>query len=167
MCAKYWWAHKICNNRSSSMIYVQGAAYLVPLKSGQANKLSRTSVMLLEALNRHRGKGEQKVTVEHVHVHAGGQAVVGMIETPGGGDRPEIRGSTPCKANCPCASADAAERRRGTRAGANRPRCRTAGVGCTAAYLREHRGEIGTHSSMGATQQQRSPGAEKFPDWCA
>jgi hypothetical protein len=32
LCAKYWWAHKICNNRSSSMIYVQGAAYLVPLK---------------------------------------------------------------------------------------------------------------------------------------
>ena len=24
--------------------------------------------------------------VEHVHVHAGGQAVVGMVETPGGGD---------------------------------------------------------------------------------
>jgi hypothetical protein len=33
-----------------------------------------------EALNRHRGKGQQKVTVEHVHVHAGGQAVVGMVE---------------------------------------------------------------------------------------
>ena len=44
---------------------------------------------LLEALNRHRGKGQQKVTVEHVHVHAGGQAVVGMVETPGGGDRPK------------------------------------------------------------------------------
>jgi hypothetical protein len=53
----------------------------------QANKLSRTYTALLEALNRHRGKGQQKVTVEHVHVHAGGQAVVGMVETPGGGDR--------------------------------------------------------------------------------
>ena len=53
----------------------------------QANKLSRTYTTLLEALNRHRGKGQQKVTVEHVHVHAGGQAVVGMIETPGGGDQ--------------------------------------------------------------------------------
>jgi hypothetical protein len=52
----------------------------------QANKLSRTYATLLEALNRHRGKGHQKVTVEHVHVHAGGQAVVGMVETPGGGD---------------------------------------------------------------------------------
>lgn len=53
----------------------------------QANKLSRTYAALVEALNRHRGKGQQKVTVEHVHVHAGGQAVVGMVETPGGGDR--------------------------------------------------------------------------------
>ena len=46
----------------------------------QANKLSRTWATLLEALNRYRGKGQQKVTVEHVHVHAGGQAVVGTIE---------------------------------------------------------------------------------------
>ncbi len=53
----------------------------------QANKLSRTYSMLLEAFNRHRGKGQQKVTVEHVHVYAGGQAVVGMVEAPGGGDR--------------------------------------------------------------------------------
>lgn len=55
----------------------------------QANKLSRTYAALIEALNRHRGKGQQKVTVEHVHVHAGGQAVVGMVAVPGqpgGGD---------------------------------------------------------------------------------
>jgi hypothetical protein len=52
----------------------------------QANKLSRTYAALLEALNRHRGKGQQKVTVEHVNVHAGGQAVVGTVAT-GGGDR--------------------------------------------------------------------------------
>ena len=51
----------------------------------QANKLSRTYATLVEALNRHRGKGQQKVTVEHVHVHAGGRAVVGMVETPGEG----------------------------------------------------------------------------------
>ena len=51
----------------------------------QANKLSRTYAVLLDALNRYRGKeGQQKVTVEHVDVHAGGQAVVGMVESPGG-----------------------------------------------------------------------------------
>jgi len=49
----------------------------------QANKLSRTYATLLEALNRHRGKGQQKVTVEHVHVHEGGQAIVGNVA--GGG----------------------------------------------------------------------------------
>src|ERR1700738_4405747 len=54
----------------------------------QANKLSRTYAVLLDALNRYRGKeGQQKVTVEHVDVHAGGQAVVGMVERPRGGDQ--------------------------------------------------------------------------------
>lgn len=55
----------------------------------QANKLSRSFATLLEALNRHRGKGQQKVTVEHVHVHSGGQAVVGVVEPAGGGERPK------------------------------------------------------------------------------
>ena len=51
----------------------------------QANKLSRTYATLLEALNRHRGKGtQQSVKVEHVHVHAGGQAVVGPVQAGGG-----------------------------------------------------------------------------------
>ena len=52
----------------------------------QANKLSRTFATLIEALNRHRGKGQQTVRVEHVHVHAGGQAVVGVVGAPGGRD---------------------------------------------------------------------------------
>jgi hypothetical protein len=47
----------------------------------QANKLSRTYALLLDALNRHRGKGQQKVTVEHVHVNAGGQAIVGVVHS--------------------------------------------------------------------------------------
>ena len=51
----------------------------------QANKRSRTHVLLVEALNRHRGKSQQKVTVKHVHVHSGGQAIVGNVGTPGGG----------------------------------------------------------------------------------
>jgi hypothetical protein len=56
----------------------------------QVNKLSRTYAVLLDALNRYRGKeGQQKVTVEHVDVHAGGQAVVGIVESPRGGDQPK------------------------------------------------------------------------------
>ena len=35
------------------------------------------------ALDRHRGKGQQKVTVEHVHVEAGGQAIVGHVDAGG------------------------------------------------------------------------------------
>jgi hypothetical protein len=67
----------------------------------QANKLSRTYATLLESLNRHRGKGAQKVTVEHVHVHAGGQAVVGNVETPGGGDRVKTEGQPHALAHAP------------------------------------------------------------------
>jgi hypothetical protein len=54
----------------------------------QASKLTRSYATLVEALNRYRGKGvsEQKVTVEHVHVHAGGQAIVGNVTREGGGD---------------------------------------------------------------------------------
>jgi hypothetical protein len=50
----------------------------------KAVSLSRTYTMQMDALSRHRGKGQQRVTVEHVHVHAGGQAVVGAVETGGG-----------------------------------------------------------------------------------
>jgi hypothetical protein len=56
----------------------------------QANKLSRTYTTLLEALNRHRGKGQQKMVVEHVHVHSGGQAVVGVVEPSKGRDHAKL-----------------------------------------------------------------------------
>ena len=53
----------------------------------QANKLSRTSAALIEALNRHRGKsGQQTVRVEHVTVADGGQAVIGPVTTGGEGN---------------------------------------------------------------------------------
>ena len=53
-----------------------------------ANKLTRTYALHMEALGRHRGKGQQKVTVEHVHVHQGAQAIVGNISTGGSAERP-------------------------------------------------------------------------------
>lgn len=49
----------------------------------QANKLCRSYAALTEALDRHRGKGQQRITVEHVNVHPGGQAIVGAV-TAGG-----------------------------------------------------------------------------------
>jgi hypothetical protein len=68
----------------------------------QANKLSRTYATLLESLNRHRGKGQQKVTVEHVHVHPGGQAIVGSVTHQGGWGRAQRRRPTPCTSSRPC-----------------------------------------------------------------
>jgi hypothetical protein len=46
-----------------------------------ANKLSRTYALHMEALDKHRGKGQQTVRVEHVTVNAGGQAIVGNVES--------------------------------------------------------------------------------------
>jgi len=50
----------------------------------QGNKLSRTFAALIEALDRHRGKGQQRITVEHVNVHPGGQAIVGAVTSRSG-----------------------------------------------------------------------------------
>jgi hypothetical protein len=57
-----------------------------------AHKLMSLYTQQLAALNKHRGKGQQKVTVEHVNVAAGGQAIVGNIETSVANRR---RGSSP------------------------------------------------------------------------
>ena len=59
------------------------------LRKSAANS-SRAFCELVDALDRRRGKtSQQRVTVEHVHVHAGGQAIVGTVEsgTTGGGVR--------------------------------------------------------------------------------
>jgi hypothetical protein len=66
-------------------------------------KLARTFPTLMDALDRHRRNGEQKVTVQHQHQHVsvseGGQAIVGNIthapasaskESPGNGRRPPL-----------------------------------------------------------------------------
>lgn len=53
--------------------------------SSNLNKLARTFAAQLEALKKYRSTGEQKVTVQHVQVNDGGQAIVGNITTGGGG----------------------------------------------------------------------------------
>jgi hypothetical protein len=52
-----------------------------------ANKLTRTYALHMESLDKHRGKGQQTVRVEHVTVNAGGQAIVGQVTTGGGAPR--------------------------------------------------------------------------------
>jgi len=46
----------------------------------RASRLMRVFVEQIEAMQKLKGKtGQQKVTVEHVHVHEGGQAIVGAV----------------------------------------------------------------------------------------
>ena len=53
----------------------------------RATKLLRTFATMAECLRTYRGGGQQKVTVEHVTVQAGGQAIVGTVNRGvGGGD---------------------------------------------------------------------------------
>ena len=56
----------------------------------QANKLTRSYTTLVHALDKHRGKGQQTVRVEHVNVYPGGQAIVGNVDA---GDRRRIEQS--------------------------------------------------------------------------
>ena len=56
----------------------------------RATRLMRLFGEQLEAMQKLKGKsGRQSVTVEHVHVHDGGQAIVGAVSSkrngPGGG----------------------------------------------------------------------------------
>lgn len=51
----------------------------------RATRLMRLHLEQIEAMQKLKGKaGQQKVTVEHVHVHEGGQAIVGAVSTSKG-----------------------------------------------------------------------------------
>jgi hypothetical protein len=50
-----------------------------------AAKLLGVYTRQVEALDKHRGRGQQKITVEHVTVNAGGQAIVGNVEAGAAG----------------------------------------------------------------------------------
>jgi hypothetical protein len=63
--------------------------------TNRAYKLLNVFLRQVEALQKYRGKtSQQKVIVEHVHIHEGGQAVVGHIESRprGEGDGTKNRG---------------------------------------------------------------------------
>lgn len=47
--------------------------------ANMANKLLKTYALQVEALKKYRTGGQQKMTVEHVHVNKGGQAIVGSV----------------------------------------------------------------------------------------
>jgi hypothetical protein len=54
--------------------------------ANQATKMLRTFAAQMEALKRYRTGGQQRVIVEHVHVTAGGQAIVGVVNRGGEGN---------------------------------------------------------------------------------
>ena len=72
-----------------AMVPDQPADIASKLRRDGAN-LARGMTDMLDALDRKRGKGgQQRVTVEHVHVHSGGKAIVGNIgpsAVEGGGE---------------------------------------------------------------------------------
>ena len=71
---------------------VPGQPFLVRDQSFKyATKLLSIYSRQIETLNKHRGKGQQKVTVEHVYVESGGQAIVGHVETGRRAAKPKRR----------------------------------------------------------------------------
>lgn len=66
-----------------------------------AQKLMALYTKQLAALDKHRGKGQQKVIVEHVNVEPGGQAIVGHVETGGTKGNGENSGAIENSADLP------------------------------------------------------------------
>jgi hypothetical protein len=57
-----------------------------------ADKAQRTLALLTERLDRHRGAGQQSITVTHVTVNADNAIVGDVNQAPGGGPPAEIKG---------------------------------------------------------------------------
>jgi hypothetical protein len=79
-----------------------------------AQKLMALYTQQMTALNKHRGKGQQKVTVEHVNVASGGQAIVGNVETPTGrvSDKAPNLPETDTRASAPAAETPRTSRKK-------------------------------------------------------
>jgi hypothetical protein len=62
-----------------------GGPQRLPGLASASAKLLRAFCTQVETYRRLRGGGEQNIRVEHVHVHEGGQAIVGAINTRASG----------------------------------------------------------------------------------
>ena len=77
--------HNVAMEMLRRMLISEQPADIVNRLSNQASKLLRVFCEQVDTLNTYRGKTtEQKMTVEHVNVHEGGQAIVGNV-SPGKG----------------------------------------------------------------------------------
>jgi hypothetical protein len=59
-----------------------GGPHRLPGMASAIAKLTRGYCTQVETYRRLRSGGEQNIRVEHVHVHEGGQAIVGAVSTP-------------------------------------------------------------------------------------
>lgn len=60
-----------------------GGPQRIPGLASASAKLLRAFCTQVETYRRLRGGGDQNIRVEHVHVHDGGQAIVGVVNTRG------------------------------------------------------------------------------------
>ena len=77
------------HNTAMDLLQKSQAAYLSferrQQAMNQAVKLTRTYALQMEALKKYRNGGQQTVTVQHVNVGSGGQAIVGNVQQKVGG----------------------------------------------------------------------------------
>lgn len=78
----------IATMRHSRMMAGSETIQQLELHERVLNKLARTFTTQMEALRKHRNGGKQTVTVQHVNVQDGGEAIVGDV-THGAGGRDE------------------------------------------------------------------------------
>jgi hypothetical protein len=76
---------------NATMVFARRLAHVETIQQQDSaerafNKLARTFATQVEALKKYRTGGQQKMTVEHVHVHSGGQAIVGNVQHGGQGE---------------------------------------------------------------------------------
>ncbi len=77
-------ATHIAMMRHSTMMANAKTVKNLAVIEGIYNKLARTFTTQMEALRKHRHGGKQTVTVQHVNVSDGGQAIVGHVATDRG-----------------------------------------------------------------------------------
>jgi hypothetical protein len=121
--------------------------------SNAFNKLTRTFAAQMSALKEYRSKGEQKMTVQHVHVAEGAQAIVGNVSAPGVGARKKTEEQPRALAYAPGVEMPRqieTERATVPRAGGLRS------AGCTGPVVGLLEA-IGTPSSTGNSRRRRSP----------
>lgn len=71
--------------KSAAIASSEAPTHIIDQVVSRLTKLTKAYALHMETLDRHRGKGQQRVTVEHVNIHSGGQAIVGVVPRRKGG----------------------------------------------------------------------------------